>query len=242
LSWIYLIQFNNRSVPEKQQIDLSIVTNRDRASYLEIDTEIIQRIVEKGADGVMQLRINHTDRSWGADLDALLTGRLEHLLIRLSGMKQFVAKNSGWIGFATALCLFAVLAYGVYYASDQVHTQHVQSVTTSGRTIEFLVSRIDHISDLIASGIANKFVVLQVVYLLVSVVAAVVAGIVVGGLAAQDHHKGVLVITRKDEEKSKLAADSDRGFVHFLVSAPVSLCLGVLANYLFFLLSRWLAL
>jgi hypothetical protein len=166
---------------------------------------------------------------------------LEHLLIRLSGMKRFVAKRAGWIGFATGLSLFAVLTYGVYYASDQVHSEHVQSMATSGSTIELLTSRIDRLSDLIASGVANKFAVLQVVYLLVSIVAAVVAGIFVGGLAEQEQ-KSVLVITRKDEEIYKVATDNDLGFVHFLVSAPASLCLGVLANYLFLLLSRWLAL
>jgi hypothetical protein len=48
LSFIYLVQFPNKNVPEKQEI------------FLYFNTKL-----EEQANGFVQLIINHTERTWG---------------------------------------------------------------------------------------------------------------------------------------------------------------------------------
>jgi hypothetical protein len=71
LSWTYLVQFQNKTIYEKQQVDLSIsVAEPDRQVI--IDAEFPnRRIARLGHRGLINLRISHSDRSWGGDIDAL---------------------------------------------------------------------------------------------------------------------------------------------------------------------------
>jgi hypothetical protein len=157
LTWTYLIQFNNKSVPEKQQIELSIVAH-DLDDEVEIDREIVRRImITRSGAGVMQLRISHTDRTWGADLDGLLTGHLKQLLVRLSGLKEFVAKRAVYVGFGVGFCLFIILMAGLYYASDQLHASYVGSMNTLTPDIAVLAGRIDKLSEIVFSQVGGQY-------------------------------------------------------------------------------------
>jgi hypothetical protein len=229
-------------VPEKQQIELSIMANGyDNA--LEIDREIVQRFaVTRVVDGVMQLRISHTDRTWGADLEALLTGYLLQLRTRVSSAEQFANKRAGWIGFATGVGLFVIFMWGLIYTSAQVHAKYALSMIALSPDIRVLASRIDDLSSLIASGVGSQYTIIQVVFCIVSIIASIAAAIFVGSLASQTR-PSALIITRKDAEMHAIAAArANRGFVHFVLSAPAALVLGVIGNYLFYLLSKFLAL
>jgi hypothetical protein len=242
LNWIYLIQFNNRNVLEKQQIELSIMAN-DLDADIEIDREFGRRVaITRHYSGLMQLRISHTDRTWGADLEALLTGYLDQFRIRLSGVRKFVANNSGWIGFAVAICLLLILLAGPYYASGQLHDNYVASLGPAASDIAALTGRIEMLSELISSQIASRYVVAQMIFFVLSIIASIAAGIFVEGQASQEK-ASALILTRTDADLwAKAASRANRSLLRFALSTPITLALGVLANYLFLLLTRFFAL
>ena len=81
LSWVYLVKFKNRNVPEKQEIDLSFRTGDEVGTIVAEDDGMfrIQISIRRSVSGVF-LRIRHTDRTWGTDLESLLTGHVNTLV------------------------------------------------------------------------------------------------------------------------------------------------------------------
>src|SRR5690606_23841551 len=72
LSLAYLVTFQGKNSPEKQEIDLSFSAN-PFADITREDGIVIRRFRGPAFLGTY-LRIAHTERTWGVDLESLLTG------------------------------------------------------------------------------------------------------------------------------------------------------------------------
>jgi len=88
LSWTYLIRFRDKRVPEKQQIEMSIVAGHAsrRLSSLEEAMFFFEGFHDSG--GYIEIKISHTARSWGVDMESLLTGHVNTLLKDESPLKK----------------------------------------------------------------------------------------------------------------------------------------------------------
>ena len=73
LSWTYLIQFQGKTAPEKQQIDVTL----HGASKFAVQTE---SGLISGPGGYIFIRISHTARTWGVDMESLLLGHFRTLI------------------------------------------------------------------------------------------------------------------------------------------------------------------
>jgi hypothetical protein len=102
LSWTYLVQFQNKSFPEKQTIDVSFRAQPADGSDVRYINEVWS------FPGIRQpylpayIRIQHTDRTWGTDIEALLSGQIKTLEQAVSRARRFANEWSGTIGFLTA--------------------------------------------------------------------------------------------------------------------------------------------
>jgi hypothetical protein len=73
LTWIYLIGFQNRPIPERQQIDVEIQTRQVEEGYLPF------RIQKLRGDGI-EYRISYTARTWGSDIENMLRSHIQTLI------------------------------------------------------------------------------------------------------------------------------------------------------------------
>jgi hypothetical protein len=95
---------------------------------------------------------------------------------------------------------------------------------------------------LILSGVGRRYVIVQMIFFTLALIGSVAAGVIVESQASQERDSA-LILTRKDAElQAQAATRSNRGFLRFLLSTPAALAVGVLANYLFLLLTRLFAL
>ncbi len=70
LTWTYLINFPNKDTPEKQEISFYVA---DKAPSSSIPEDPVRRVVSmKDKVGVISYYINHTERTWGDDIETLL--------------------------------------------------------------------------------------------------------------------------------------------------------------------------
>jgi hypothetical protein len=133
LSWTYLIKFQDKRFPEKQQIELAIVTNQDNPPlYIEDGVRIINRSrIVHGMPGFshIDLRVSHTARTWAVDVESLLTGHIKTWLCAQSGLKQFITKHSGWIGFSFGFLFFVLSMLGAYFTASQFVVSQVAAAT-----------------------------------------------------------------------------------------------------------------
>ena len=97
-SFEYLIQFHGRSHPEKQSIDVTFA-RKSMPSFLE-DADspalVLRRLPLN--ESAIFLRIKHTARSWGADMEALLSEHIKGLFRKEEGIKKWLGKHSTLIG------------------------------------------------------------------------------------------------------------------------------------------------
>jgi hypothetical protein len=69
LSWIFLVRFQDRNVPERQQIDVSVIAEASGQSFRHV-TSGEHLLLRPRLKGVIKYPIAHTARTWGSDNEA----------------------------------------------------------------------------------------------------------------------------------------------------------------------------
>ena len=86
LSWLYLIKFPNSSVPEPQTIDVwmecetGAVDFKNRTSS-EFSSLKVRNSVQRRYTGRVSFRISHTARTWGFDMENMLSSYVKNLFV-----------------------------------------------------------------------------------------------------------------------------------------------------------------
>jgi hypothetical protein len=123
LSWTYLIKFEDREVAEKQVIELSIATGGDEISFVATPTTgLIVRTLRQRGNGFV-LRIQHTARTWGTDIENLIAGQIRSWRKAEPKLKSLVNKYSGWIGLGVGILVFALMIWGFLSATNPAISQ-----------------------------------------------------------------------------------------------------------------------
>ncbi len=93
MTWQYLVKFRDKNVAEKQEISVSFATEGG-IGYSNLPQ------LSGGYSSLIQIRIAHTARTWGADIEALLTRYLEPKITKpnffsdLNNMEDSIKENS----------------------------------------------------------------------------------------------------------------------------------------------------
>jgi hypothetical protein len=240
LSWTYLIKFQNKPFPEKQVILVSFDTT---GQSVEFHGVAALRMVYRHSPPIT-LRIEHTDRTWGADIEALLRGQLEMLKQPVGKARAFSNKFSGWIGFfagaiALLLTLLATYRISAEFAATQMDKLNLALKGLSGasavvpKQIEFLVY-------LVSSGVWTRFTLFAAVLF----VALIVGSIVVGAMVSEFAHVAVpsfVLLTSRSIQNRQIEIDRLRNSWYILVCTFVgAIAIGVLSNSIFYLALKYL--
>lgn len=114
LSWLYLIRFNDREYPEKQTIDVSFISD---GAFVGFDEVTLMRSLLKRNAGNVTFRIQHTARTWGSDIQALLDSHLHGLLTPENVVKEMARTHSNKVQTLTFAGILASTLYSIYASS-----------------------------------------------------------------------------------------------------------------------------
>lgn len=233
LSWVYLVQFKNKAVPERQEINISFGNHADGMFFLRKALPIRLAI---GIGGIL-IRIQHTERTWGADIENLLAGHVKNLIKEVSKKEEFLWKNSGMIGFGSGVVLFLSALLGVVITSSkfiEVYLAKVNDLLIGGKTAdEILTSKIDFVVEIISTGVWPRFTFSIVVFLIISLILAIILGSWIGSKADNRPESFVLLSKKAEEKRSNYLAERKRDWLMFSVSILASIGTGVIANLVF---------
>ena len=109
LSWDFLIQFSDKQQPEKQVIEILIVSSKGR----DMNESNIPFLV-MNPQGFIRIHIEHTARSWGADIENMLTNQIESLLKQPNKFKSFIRKKSNPISLSFAILFLLSCIIGAF--------------------------------------------------------------------------------------------------------------------------------
>jgi hypothetical protein len=228
MTWSYLIQFADKNAPEKQEIELMIVSSPSRNIIEDDDIPVFFP-----SYGQFHITIKHTARSWGSDIESLLTNQIESLILKSSKIKEFLRKESSRIGLLTAILFLFSSLIGVYFATMTFNKTEVIKVTNFVKNTSNLSSKTDYLLNYIAANGQNLFFLKSLLFVVISIFTAIILGVWID-LLADNKTRSYLVLTREaKKDMERLLKKSKRKYLLFWVSITISIFTSILANYIF---------
>lgn len=231
LSWIYLVQFQDKDVPEKQKITLSFMAS-PRVRHFEIgETEAI--FPGSIMTGRIAFRIEHSARTWGADIESLLSNYVLNLVAAENKVRKFIRRNSSTlslllfvfiISLAGTTCILymnkAISGIKEKYASFKAASPNVE------KTLDYIVDELSH-------GFWYKFLFFSVIYMFVALVVAMVISVWFAHIS-ENERPAFIVFNKKDEEfRDKINRRYEKSAYHFFYAFAFAIVTGVIGNFVF---------
>ena len=228
MSWTWLITFTDKKVPEKQEIELTINT---ASSQNIVEGDEVPFIPQSGE---FRMVIQHTARTWGSDIEALLTHQIESIIQPEKKWKKFLHRHSGKVGlFVGSLFFLGSLTSLIYTTHRFIRIQTATVNEFIGNAGANVSSKIDYLLNFFATDSENNLVIPSMVYLTFSILLSIVFGLWIEVLA-DNYPKSYLILTHESVKAHHIGKKNNRSKLRwFLISLLLSIATGVAANYVY---------
>lgn len=243
LSWTYLVQFRNKSILEKQQIDLSFIGSsispRVEAPIVTFDDDFDVRgeFIRRISPHNIILSIQHTERTWAVDIDSLLAGAVNNFVVPRKPSAKFIHKNSGRIGVGVSLTLLTAAALTIVFKSESFLDSYLAEAkalkAAAPTSQDALTARIDFLIEIISTGVWPRFVFAAVAFLIIMIAVSIILGAWVSDKASIPPRSFVLFSKAAEDETRALDQRIKRDWALFGLSLATSVVTGVLSSWLF---------
>lgn len=233
MTWTYLIQFADKDAPEKQEIELMIVSTPHRNEIEDDDIPVIFP-----SFGQFRIIIKHTARTWGSDIESLITNQINSIITPCSKTKVFIRRKSGTIGILIGILFLISSLTSIYVSTRTFNINEVEKVSEFLKGTSAVDGKIDFLLTYIAENSQNLFFLKSSLFIVVSVFIAIILGVWVESLA-DNKTRSYLVLTREAKNsRDRLVKKNKKKVYWFWASIGISIITGVVANYLFKLMVR----
>ncbi|HLO66600.1 MAG TPA: hypothetical protein VK188_06250 [Holophaga sp.] len=238
LSATYLIKFKDKTYHEKQSIDISFMTDVTDANILIPDDGIhVLRRMKHFGGNFISFRISHTARTWGADIEALLTGHIKDMFIHESKLKRMIWSHSEIISLSTAILLFAGMLLGSFFAATRFMANQIENsksiINLTPQNTEALSIKVNGLIDMLAQGAWSRFMIGFSIYFVASIIICIFVGILVETTSSNAPRCHIL-LTKKAHDYFKLASDKrKRKWVYFCLTIVLNVIIGFVSNFIF---------
>ncbi|MDP2362320.1 MAG: hypothetical protein Q8M94_00980, partial [Ignavibacteria bacterium] len=237
MSWDFIVTFPDKKIPEKQKIQISFVSTGRFLPEFDRDSFIVLHRAEYER-GFINFRIEHTARTWGADIESLLSNHINSILQKDSKIKSFIRRYSGKISFAVAALFFiSSLIFGFIsansFANDRIIEVQKQISSFNNVTVESLNSKIDYLTNFMAGGAWSRYYFALVVFIILSLVIAISLAIWVEGSADTQEPSFVLLTKESKRHKDQVLKKLNKNWLSFFGAIATAIITGIISNYLF---------
>ena len=238
LTWDYLVQFNHKTHPEKQGIDIRIWTEDASERYKTRRHGEIVVVGSSESRSFFNITIRHTARTWGMDIEALLTSHVQSFILPQDSFKNFVSKNNGWIGLIAGIFFFASSVASVFWATENFVKNQLNQIDTSLNAATDTSSKISVIAQYLVSGQSTRYYLLAGMFLLLTLIASIAVGAVVGTKATSEEPSFLLLTQGASRNKQKKLNKTRTHWRDFIFSIIISVLTNIVASYIFVYITR----
>ncbi|WP_026478215.1 hypothetical protein [Alkaliphilus transvaalensis] len=234
IKWVYLIQFENKRMAEKQEIEVSIVRDKvlKRKHYEDFIVNMINRT------GFIEYRIKHSARTWGVDIEALLTTQIKGLLTESNRFKTFLMEKSGTVGTTISLSLFATSIAGIYIATKSFTNNAMLMVNSNlNNNLTTVEDKLNFIGTYIANGDWFKFNNSVILFAIIMLVVSLIIGIWISEVMEITESSFINLTEESKKFKNKQIKKQNRQLFKFIASIFLSILTSVFANFIFYYLN-----
>ncbi|WP_225182347.1 hypothetical protein [Pectobacterium aroidearum] len=233
LSWIYLINFKNKTSPEKQEITISFGNNRYSDVYISTLPYSKKRIIIKNG---MSFSIRHTERTWGVDLESLIYNHLVNLVHPTNTYRDFIHTHHNKIGNTLAFFIFACSIISAYYTTINFiknYALKIKEITASANSQDILLNKIDFLLEISATGAWPRHILSIVALIIFSLIISIIIGGWVSGKGESRLISWILLTEESKLARERYLKHQNRNIVLFFATAILSIAYGVLGNILY---------
>jgi hypothetical protein len=242
LSWTYLIRFQDRKVPEKQQIEVNFQSGR--GGPIDLEFSAFEPMPWLGR-GYVSTQVKHTARTWGVDIDSLLEGHIRTLARPVSTVRKWISRHSGKIGVISGLSFMSATVGGAYYSANVFLGQQldrVQSFLQAKGAAPSVSDKLDFLLRLAAEGSWPRFAFMIGSFALFALLASIAFGILIGSTADNKPRSFVVLTEKTEENKLQMLRKEQAKWLSFIGSIITGVAIGVASNVVFSVsLAKWLA-
>jgi uncharacterized protein YneF (UPF0154 family) len=230
LSWQYLIRFEDRVAPEKQEINIHIIADGRSGNELSIFHE----------PGFF-IGIEYTARTWATDMSSMLEKHVKDLIIlptKRDRISEFVSSNSVAIGVISGVVFFIFSLLGCFVSTNNFVANRIGNTTKFVSENPDLSTKIDFLINYIARSEVAHFYFYLAIFLVVMIIVSIFTGAFIAEKAELKSPRSYILMTNKVRKKreSDLRKEKDNFYV-FLLSIFSVISLNVLSNYIFMYLT-----
>jgi hypothetical protein len=240
LTWDYMVTFVDKQHPEKQRIQISFATGNPEPIF---DDEISTRVVFSRKNiGYIHMRIEHTARTWGADMESLLTQYIKGIMKRIPRWKTFVRENNGYIALCAGFTLFMSSMWGSIRATRNLGERKLQELAklienNNSGSLEALQNKINYISNFLVAGEWQQFDSIKSVAIVVAIMISVWITFWIYEAADNEEPSFILFTKTAGIEKEEELKKLNRRWLSFFGGVALSVITGIASNYIFQYLS-----
>ena len=196
------------------------------------------RILNTSSTGLISFRIEHTARTWGADMEALLTNHIRNLLKPVANWKKLLWKNSGWISLFFGATFLLTALVGCYltaqrFAANQISLVSQAINSTNASSVEGITARVEALSRLVASGVWEQFTIAMIVFLTGSAILAVVFGVLIEATLTRVEPSFILFTKEAQKDKAAFLERQRHSWYKFVLTIAIDILVSVASNYIF---------
>jgi hypothetical protein len=227
ITWDYLVQFQDKQVPEKQQIQLSFLAKHGPFSGME------DEFVFVGYSGSIDLRIKHTARTWATDIESLLSNQIATVLLPKSKTMSFIRRHENKLTFIYSAIFVLSSLLASYFATISSKNKEVALVQSSLLKTTDIQERVAFLLNYMAQGFWAQHFFLVTSFVVSSFVLSI--GFVVWFTESILRNEPSFILLTKESEKNKVNANSKKRTKWFsmISSVAASILTGVIGNIIF---------
>jgi hypothetical protein len=241
LTWIYIIKFRGKPTPEKQQIEVTFISKYRKRNVSSEDMRTIALDADDDRLPGVIIRITHTMRSWGMDLESLISGHVRVFLNeKKRGIPRYMAMWAGILGFVTFVGVFSIcIMVGIRLLRFATRAYTSEGIPPSAATdvmLKHIAHKIDILYSFSSGGGGITLSLIAFVYIVMMCIFSIMAGVSVGTDSASRYPSCIVFTQRDERHRSELLAAYAARWQVTAVGFVISVIGGVVANYYTWLL------
>jgi hypothetical protein len=239
LTWVYLVQFHNSNIPEKQQIEVNINTRERRHQQTVVGHQSPHVIFRDTLPlDTIGYRVSYTARTWGADIENLLKDHITNLLIAdPRSIRTFIARWNDYIANFIALSLFAVAlrvgVWGAEWFSNKSNTQYTEIGRQQGLSqIDQIMKKLDYMNSIISGTMFVSKMSLVLLYIAGTLILSYIIAFAVSSAAGIPRPAFVRLTRKAEQAKATMLKKYEKNWLVFCGTFALASLTGVVGNIL----------
>lgn len=241
LSLVYLIKFNGKKSPERQEISVVISGTSPFPSREDTITDPLEHLGTTGNvtnAGRIEIEIQYTARTFGTDIESLLANYIDTIVHPMPKFKLWLKRNAvrvGWIISAVFGSLTIIGLAAMYFLYNKVRLELVvpfreNIAAQAPLSLNDVASIVLHTYDLTTNNINSIFSVVFAAGVTLSLLVGMYVGYQAGGLRSPGF---LLFNSAAVQFKENLEKGQKRKFFGILAAPIGALVLNIIASVIF---------